>query len=282
MKKTIYVLLAILVIVGIALTFLTRPGEYAAEKSLYQALRGANKIVQNPDVVPPVMFAAAEGDLKNVVTKFPKTNTAKVAQMALAKFYVVTKKFDKAFEVLDTIIKVPDQNAMLSSEARFIKGNIYESRGQWSKALAEYIVLRDSDTITPIGLQMPLYIANYYRKNGDLAEATSAFNEAVAYYRPLSRKHAKTEIGYVASNFLSQSYVNLKKYEEAGLVIEDTIDTYPSMYTYRQQLPAMELIYAQALKDPRKAIAVYKRVLEKTKDARLAKLMQARIDQLSK
>ncbi|MBU2101772.1 MAG: hypothetical protein KKF80_00090, partial [Candidatus Omnitrophica bacterium] len=117
---------------------------------------------------------------------------------------------------------------------------------------------------------------------GDLTQANSAFNEAVTYYRALSRKHAKTEIGYVSSNFLSQSYVNLKKYEEAGVVIEDTIDTYPSMYTYRQQLPAMELIYAQVLKNPRKAIAVYKKVLEKTKDARLAKLMQARIDLLQK
>jgi tetratricopeptide (TPR) repeat protein len=280
MKKAVGILIAVLIIVYAGLSLLCHGGEYPAEKLLYKALRAANKIIKNPDVVPQAMFISTENDFQEVVKKYPATKTAKAAQMTLAKFYAATKKYDRALKTLDAIIAAPGQDALILSEARFTKGIIYESQNQWDRALAEYSVVRDTYKATPLGFQMPMYIGNFYRKRGNLTEAEATYRDAIVFYRNIARKNQGSELGYIASNFLTQAYVYLKKYEEAGVVIEDVIATYPSTLTYMQQLPAMEFIYVETLKNPRKAIAVYKQVKDKTKDAKFSKLLQKRIDAL--
>lgn len=282
MKKTVFILIAILLVVYAGLALLCRGGEYPAERMLYRGFRAANAILINPDVTPPVMVASVENNLKAVAQKYPKTRAAIASQMTLAKFYAANKKYDNAFATLDGIIAKAGDDLALVSEALLTKGSIYEVQNQWPKALAQYKKMRDEYPLTPLGMQIPLYIGNHYRKNADIAQADAAYEDAVVFYKGIASKNKGSEVGYVASNFLTQAYINLKKYEEAGESIENTIATYPSVFTYMKQLPAAEYIYATLLKNPGKAIALYKQVKEKTKDAKLLKILQERIEELEK
>ncbi|MDD5584891.1 MAG: tetratricopeptide repeat protein [Candidatus Omnitrophica bacterium] len=282
MKKTVFILIAILVVVYAGLSFLCRGGEYPAERMLYRGFRAANAIVINPDVAPAAMVASVENDLKSVAVKYPKTRAAITSQMTLAKFYAANKKYDIALATLDGIIAKEGRDLVLVSEALLTKGSIYEVRNQWPKALEEYKKMRDEYPLTPLGMQIPLYIGNHYRQNADIAEADAAYQDAVAFYKRIAEKNKGSEVGYVASNFLTQAYINLKRYEEAGESIENTIANYPSVFTYMKQLPAADYIYVKLLNNPAKAIAVYKQVREKTNDAKFSKLIQARIAELEK
>lgn len=280
MKKTVFILISILIIVYVILTILGSGGEYDAEKLLNRAAKLNEKIAANPDVVPPALFASVEKKLQTVPEKYPKTNAAKTAHMVLAEFYLVNKKYDKALQTLDTIIGLYKKDAAILSKAHFLKGKAYEEQGQWGKALAEYRIVWDKYADTSAGLQVPLYIGDYYSRKGKDAEAAKAYNEAAAFYEGVEKKNRGNGLGYLASNFLMQSYVNLKKYEEAGKVVEDTINNYPSKFTYAQHLPNVEFIFVKTLKKPEKAIEIYKSVIEKTDDNKLKKTLKERIELL--
>ncbi len=277
MKKTVIVLISILAAVWLVLAVLGSGGEYAAERLLYRASQVSKKIAANPDVVPPAMAASVEKDLRMVVEKYPGTKTARAAHLALAGFYAYQKKYDNALTLLDKTISAYGQDKAIVSESLFLKGNTYERQGQWDKALEEYTMLQSKYADTPLGLQVPLYIANYYTKNGKDAEADSTYNEAVTFYEKMGQALGDVTLKYLASTFLAQAYLSLKRYEDAGRVIEDTLNRYPSIPTYVQHLPSVELVFVNALKRPDKAIEIYTHVKEKTSDSRLKTFLDQKI-----
>ncbi len=280
MKKLLISLILILIVVGMALSVLGGRDEYAAEKLFYRAMMTHKKIVINPDVVPPKMVASVEKNLKAILERYPESRTAKAVPIALAEFYVMNKKYDKAIAALDMLIKAKDQDASLLSKAYFFKGAIYERQDQWDKALEEYKILRDEYTDTSLGLQVPLYIGRYYTKKSKEAEADKAYREAAVFYEKLEKDNEGKILGYVASSMLREAYINLGDYEQAGKIVEDTISDYPSQVTFVQQLPYVELIFVNKLKRPEKAIEIYKNVQEKTQDDKIKEILQDKISEL--
>jgi len=280
MRKTIITLILILVAVYAVLSVLSLGDEYRAESLFYRAMKANEKIVINPDVAPPKLCAAVENNLRKILEGYPETTTAKSAHIALAEFYLYRKKYDKALSTLGEIIEAEGQDLRMLSKAHFYKGVVHEKQDEWDKALKEYTILRDAYTDTGIGLQMPLYIGRYYAEKGEKPEAAEAYEEAARYYEKLETENRGEMLGYAASTLLRQTYIILWKYEEAGRVVEETIDNYPSEQTYVQQLPSVELIFVKALKRPEKAVEIYKKIIEKTKNERLIKQLQKRIGQL--
>ena len=266
MKKVTLSLIAILVVVGISLSIISRGGEYAAERLFYRAIKASKKIAINPDVAPPRLVSSVEKDLKSVLEKYPDTNAAKAAHLALAEFYLSRKKYDEALSTLNDIIGTEDQSITILSRAHFFKGSLYEKQDQWDKALKEYMILRDTYTDTQLGLQVPIHIGRYYTVKGREAEADEAYREAVVFYEKLERDNRGKILGYAASTLLRETYISLRQYEQAGRVLEDTINNYPAQLTFVQQLPYVELIFVKALKRPEKAIEIYKNVKKKTKN----------------
>ena len=279
MKKLVYILISILILTYIALALLAE-GEYEAEKLLYRASKAINKIAANPDVVPPAMHATAEDNLQAILDRYPKTNTAKHAQDALVQFYMLTKEYDEAIGFLDGILEIPDQDRAVLSKAHFLKGNAYEMKGEPDKALAEYVKVRDEYQDTPVGIQVPLYIGDYYTRMGRGPMADEAYKQAVTLYTRIAKEDERKPVKYMASTLLAQTYINLKRYKEAGDVIEDIINTYPAPLTYRQHLPIVDFIFVKMLNRPEKAIEIYSGIKEKSTDANLNKMLKTRIGQL--
>lgn len=280
MKKTISILIAVLIGVCAMLAVLGSSAEYAAEKLFYKAMKINKKIAMNPDVAPPALLASVENNLTKLLKKYPKTDMAKTARIALAEFYISNKIYDKALSTANAVLNAYDKDVTVASTAQFLKGVIYEKQNQWDKALREYTILRDKYPNTQLGIQVPLYVGRYYTGKGMDAEANAAFNEAGAFYERIERENKGNMLGYIASTLLMQAYLNLKRYDEAGRVVEETIKNYPSPTTLVQLLPYVDLIFVKTLKKPEKAIGIYKDVKERTRDAKLAKFLEKRIEKL--
>ncbi len=277
MKKTIIILVAILIALYAGLAILGRGGEYAAEKLFYRAMKINSKIAANPDVAPPALVGSVENNLQKLLKKYPASNAAKSASMALAEFYMGNKQYDKALRQADAMLGKYTKDMVVASAAQFLKGIIYEKQNQWNRALKEFATLRDKYSNTQLGMQAPLYIANYYKSKGNEAEANQAYNDAAIFYEKFVKDDKGKPRGYIASTLLLQAYLNLEKYEEAGRLAEDTIKNYLSPVALNQFLPAVDFIYLQKLNKPDKAVEIYKFVKSKARDERLVNLIDKKI-----
>lgn len=280
MKKIIFILVVILGAVCLVLSILGWGGEYTAEKLFYRAMKLNSKIAVNPEVAPPMLLASVESDLQKLLKKYPKSNTAKTANIALAEFYVSNKKYDKALAQINVIMNTYGQDIPTASTAQFLKGLTYEKQNRWNKALAEYMLLRDKYTNTDLGIQVPLYIGRYYAGKGKQDEANKAYNEAALFYEKLEQNNRGKMLGYIASTLLMQAYLNLRDYNGAGKAVEDAFNNYPYQLTVAQFLPYVEPIFIGKLNKPEKALKIYKNLKEKTRDAKLIRLLETRIKKL--
>lgn len=282
MKKIIPILILILAVVFFILFRLSLASEYAAERLFYRAMKEHKKILLNPDVSPPIMLSAVESELKNIVEKFPLAQVAKKTYVNLAQVQLKSKKYDAVQSTLDAIVRKYPEDVSIASQAQFLKGRAFEKQQRWDEALKEYTLLRDKYTSTPLGLQVPLYIGNYYSARERYAQANQAYNQAAAFYEKLEQKERGTVLGYMAADFLLQSYINLENYEQSGKVLEDMLNNYPGFIAFAQQLPKIEAIFVRALNNPDKAKEIYRSVIARTDDRDLIEALKVRIKLLEK
>lgn len=280
MKKIILALIAILIVIFAVLSVLSPDKEYAAEKLFYCAMKTNSKIAANPDVAPPALLASVESDLKRLIVKYPESNVAKPANWALAEFYLIHKDYGKALSAAEDILEKYKDDAATASAAQFLKGVVYEREGEWPKALVEFKTLQDKYTVTQLGLQAPLYIANYYNAKGEEAKAEDAYARARSFYEKMEREYTGKNIGYAASMLMIQTCLNSGDYERAGQAIESTLGKYPAPVTFRQLLPHVDPVFIEKLGQPERAIAIYRSITEKTKDEGAIKALQEKIDSL--
>jgi tetratricopeptide (TPR) repeat protein len=280
MRKVIITLILILIVVYAGLSILNWRGEYSAERIFYRAIKANEKVLINPDVAPPGLLAYVEKNLQTLLKKYPHTKTVKGARLALAEFYLNRKRYDEAQAVLDKIIGIEKEDLSMLSKAHFVKGVIYEKRDEWDKALEEYETLKDELTETALGLQIPLYIGSHYAERGDQKNAARSYNEAATFYKKLAEENKGKLLGYTASTVLRHTLIILERYEEAGRVLEDTLETYPTEQTFAQQLTFVELIFVSKLNRPEKAIELYKYVQSKTNYDKLKEFLEEKIKQL--
>jgi tetratricopeptide (TPR) repeat protein len=277
MKKTVYILILIVLAVYIIFSVVSAGGEYAAEKIFYRAMKANAKITANPNVVPPKLIEYVETNLKDILKKYPKTDVARAASITLAEIYIYNKRYDDALSTSDSIIKTYSSAPAILSTAHFLKGQVYEKQDKWAKALKEYNIVRNNYTDTVLGIHMPLYVAKYYAGKGRDADARQAYSEAVLFYGKLEKVNSRKMLGYTASKLLIQVYMDTGNYEEAGRVLEETINNYRSGITLEQLLPQVENVFVIKLKQPDKAIEIYKSIKEKFKDERLNKFLDKKI-----
>ena len=280
MKKIVVLYIGILAAVFAVLSFVSREDEYAAEKIFYSAAKTGGRIAKNPDVAPPAMISAIDSDLKKIIQRYPETNMAVPAYISLAEVYISDKQFKEAIALLDEFIAKRDKDAFNVSRALFLKAIAYESDKKWDLARKELDLLADKYIETPFGLQAPLYVAVHYQKADDSIQAQKEFNNALNFYRKLTNTYKGKMMGYAASGYLVQTYMQLDRAEDAGDAIEQIIKDYPAPMVYMQYLPTVDYIFAEKLKKPERAISILSDVLEKITDEKMKKVIIKRIEEL--
>lgn len=280
MKKLIITLVLILIVIYAALAILGSGGEYAAEKLFYKAMKKASELAANPDVAPPLQLVLVERELKLLMSKYPNANITKFGHMGLLELYINNKRYDEAMDLAEVIKGKYSSDVGTLSTAQFAKGLIYEKQDKWDKALAEYNILKEKYPTTQLGIQSPLYIWKYYETKGLDSQAKDAYQNAIAFYTKMGKEYSSKMAGYTASILLIQTYLDIKDYESAGKTLEKTLHEYSSPMAFVQLLPLTQNIYIENLNNPKKAIEIYKYVMSKTKDPRLAKILKQKIKAL--
>lgn len=257
-------------------------GDYIAEQLFYRAMRINRKIIANPEVVPLRMLAAVENDLQKIEQRYPESSIALPAQFALAEFYVAREKYAEAISLLQELVVKDKDDLWTVSKARFLKGAVYQKQGEGEKALREWTVLRgEKYTNTPWGLEAPIYIGNYYYQKGNQPQAERAYSEAALFYRKIESERKGTPAGYTAANLLLRTYIQMRRYDDAGKTAERIVDTYNNRLTLLQQLPNIELLFVRIMRNPDKAIEIYNRIKTKTDEPELRKALEQRIAELT-
>lgn len=282
MKKLIIFLSIILIALYAGLAVLGSGGEYAAEKLFYRIMKNASRVSLNPDAAPPAQLAAIEGDLKALLKKYPDTKPARLGHIALIEFYITNKRFEDALSMIETANKAYGSDTDVLSTAQFLKGTIYEKEKRWDRALEEFNILKERYPASQLGMQIPIYIGKYYKSKGSYAEAREAYESAAAFYAKMEKQYSGKMLGYTSSILLIQTYLSLDDYKSAGETLENTLRSYASTLSFSQLMPQVENIYVKNLNEPAKAVEIYKHMLTVTKNSRMIKYLNSKIENLEK
>jgi len=281
MRKIVIILIVVLVLAYMGLSLVSRDKEYAAEKAFYATTKKLNEISRNPDVVTPAMYDSIEVGLEEIIKKYKETKTVPFSYIRLAEVYIADKKYDNAILTLNNFIEAGNKNVALLARAHFLKGVSYERQGQWQSALKEFHILRDKYTDTPLGIQIPAYIADHYEREKEPEKAKVAYAEAISFYTSLEERNKGTMLGYAAATMKTEIYYKIGQYEDAGKSIEYTIMNYPSEIAITQQLPYIQEIYLKALKRPDKVIELYEYIITITENEKLKTALRGQIKRLT-
>ena len=264
MKKTV-----ILVFICM-LFFLAGCGdEYPAEKLYWKAGKFSGQIFRNPKGTPSSQYEKAIAAFRKVVRKYPDSKNAREAQLKIGELYVAWENFPQAIKEFEKAIQKYPGNTILCSTAQFAIGACYEKQENWKEALVAYRKLFSDYKNTPLGIQVPLYIAQYYQRNEKNKEANKAFRQAIKDYKKIVKDHPNSKIAYVVQDYIVVCYGSLKQWRKAINSLEKFFKDYPESPKAAQSLLTIAGIYRNQLKEPQKAIAIYRQFLKEYPDSKL-------------
>ncbi len=275
--------LLLVVCCGLLVTGLTGCGsQYSAEKVYWQANQAAKEIIQNR----PLDKLSAEEHQKiiagyrRVVEKCPLEPLAAQSQFIIAQIYILQGQHAKAKEELVKITQNFSGNAELASQAQFMLGNLYERQGDWGQAISEYEKVTDLFPLSSMGLKTPIYIAEYYQRTKNEAEADKAYNQAIKHYKKIINEYSGTSVAAVVKDYSALAYASQGRWDEAVDVWQAIVNEYPQSQIGTDLLFAIGETYLKQIKDLQKAIEVYEEFVKKNPTSKIigqAKFQIARL-----
>ncbi len=227
--------------------------QYSIEKKYWKAKKLKDKIVNQPESYTAGDLEKATSLLKDFTRKYPTHNLAIEADLDIATLYMVKNEFEKAREQLREMVQDHASNQLICSEALFLIGNSYQVEGKWESALAEYQKLKQDYPQTARGLDMPIYIARYYKSSGQPRKMAEAYQEAIKYYTQLNQQYPNTQLGFYVSRSAGRCYMELQDWDRALKVFQNILEDYRGKIDLDDILMNISIIYAHELKDLEKA-----------------------------
>ena len=275
----------ILLLISIALASLLAgcgADEYAIEKRFYQISKQAEKIFKNPHASPPKELERVVNILNRFSQKYPKSNLAIDAEFNIARLYIVKEEYDKARAQLKTIISKYSKSEPICSEAIFLIGNSYQIQDKWELALEQYKKIMQDYPITPTGLDIPIYIAQYYKIKYQPDKMIADFQEAIGHYKALADKYPKSPFAFNCDTLVAQCYVELKDWQDAINSFNSIIEKYKGKVNVDGLFMQVASIYNKELKDKIKAKETLERLIKEYPQSRFIKIAQTLVKELEK
>jgi|GEM_PF-1197215 len=250
---------------------------YGIERRFWRAKALSQKIVVNSDSTPPSLFEESRKRFEEIIKDYPNHHALiKESNLSIAGLLIYEKKYQEARNFLNKVQKEYPKDKAFGARSQFLLGFSSEREGNWEAALKEYRVLRDRYPESQVGLEIPLYIARHDLKT-DTQKGSESYEAAADYYRRLIQGNPKTPLQFLAFNYLLGGYEEQKKWDKALEVLRELVMTYPRMSrNYFLRIDA----YGLRLKQPEKAIAIYKSLIQSYPDHQDAALFKKRIERL--
>ena len=282
MKRSLVTFAGILFGLYIVFSLLDYKGEYAVEQKMWAANQKYAQVVKDPQSVPDRTYEDLARQYQKIIDQHPDSTLAPKAHMIMTSLYLVKKDYAVAREKAQEVFKKYPQNTEICAEAMSAIGKSYELARDWPNALKAYRELINKYPMTEVGMNAPVYIANYYAKNNMPSQAQSAFNEAILHFKDLEAAHAGTEIELNSLRLQANSYLFQKKWAEG-------IDAYGKILirsaTLNRLTPQQGLFLIKTintlpgtqLKDYDTPIRIYKKFMAENPKHKLNQIMEGMI-----
>jgi len=269
MKKTLFVLFAVLVAVYLFFSFISIKSEYNAEKKLWKINQEYADLLRSPETAPEQGFDELISRYKQYVEEFPASRLKPKVQIMVGRVYLLKKDYDAARMELKKVIELYPDTEELKLESLSAIAKSYELEDRWLDALKIYKEIQRDYPETSVALSVPLYIAQYYQENNKKLEADKAFADAVAYYNQMVRDTVDPKVEYKALTLLSVCYLAQEKWMETVKVLEKIILKYPIPQVTPKIIAMINNISTAKLNDYDIPIQIYKNFLERYPDHQL-------------
>jgi tetratricopeptide (TPR) repeat protein len=267
MKKLagLLILMVLFVLAGCA------PDQYSVERKYWRARKYKDAIMSNVQGSPPEQLQKAVAALTDFIRKNPSNRLAIDAELDIATLYILKNEFEKAREHLRGMKDRHSESELICSEASFLIGNSYQVEGIWDLALAEYKKVVQDYPYTIRGLDMPMYIAGYYKTQRQPQKMTKAYKEALEHYAQLNQQHPNSQLAFYSSRLTGRCYMELKDWPKALNAFQGIIATYREKVELDDILMNIAIIYAHELKDIEKASEALEQLVKDYPDSKFIK-----------
>jgi TolA-binding protein len=228
MRKLILTYLAILLIVGIALSLADQKSEYKAERALWTINEHFADIAKDPKTIPDATFNSVIKEYENFIKKYSYARITPAAKIYLGRVYLVKENFDKAREVFEKIVQEYKDNSEVAVQALVDIGQSYVIQKDDANLLKVYQRIEKEYPLTNLGIHTPLLIAQLHTSHNDLTSANKALDEAANYYKDLAAKYPKSQIEVISLRLLGTSYLAKRQWTDAVQTFMDVLSRYPT------------------------------------------------------
>lgn len=234
---------------------------YVAERLLWKADRMVSLLLQKATKEHRQLTYAEVDEMiavyKKVGDRFPLEQNAARAHFSIADIYVRVEKFDDARKELARVIQNFSTAPLIASRAQVQIAQTFEREGKLNRAVEEYEKVRDLYPLTPLGLQVPLRIMQFYRQKDDEANVQKAYRQALRHYAEVLNQFAGTSTAGFYHSYIAIAHIEAREWERALEAWDAIIAAYPNTpFAVRAQISKAE-IYVNNLNNVAKGIELY-------------------------
>jgi TolA-binding protein len=269
MKRT----LLVLIIAGLLLSGCAND-QYSIEREYWKVNRRAQAIFKNPVGTPPNERERAVEVLNKFITSHKDNILAVRAEFTIGRIYLVTGLYDEARKQFNSISAKYAKSATIVSESIFSIGSSYQLQKNTDDAVAQYKTIISRFPLSPRGLQMPIYIAQYYASLHDPVKMQESYKEAINQYQSLAQKDMKSALALRSYTLIAECYAGLKDWQKSIGALETIVTNFKDRASMDGVLLNIAVIYRRELRDQEKAKAVLMRLIKEYPDSRYAKAAQ--------
>jgi TolA-binding protein len=227
--------------------------------------------MKNPVATPSNEIDRVVVLLNKFAAEHPKNMLAVRAEFSIGKVYLAKGMYDQARNQFKAMIKKYSESAAIVSEAIFFTGSAYQLQDNPDAAVAQYRQIISKYPLSPRGLQMPMYIAQYYASRHEPVKMQDAFKEAITHYESLAQKDTKSALSLRAYTLVAECYAGLKDWPQAIAALETIVTNFKDRAKVDGVLLNIAVIYQRELRDLPKAKEVLARLVKDYPDSRYAK-----------
>ena len=223
---------------------------YMSERSLWSAEVLARRVSNDPSAMPPLVFTRTFDRLKQVIVRYPGTESAAKAQFMIGEVYAARKEYPAARKEFERVISsYPGQSKQVIVAYRAI-ALTYQKEKDWARAVETYRTLLKRYPLNLSVQNVPVQIIELSRRYLS-QNADQAVQEAVAHYKELIRQAPpRGMLAFAAHQFLAGCYLQKAEWRETVQELETLIMAYPQRREVVIWLKMAEGIYSQHLKEP--------------------------------
>lgn len=215
MKKLLFNLFLILLIVFIVFTALDYKGTYSAERDLWKINDKFSQAAIDPKSIPDSTFESLASRYQAFIKKYPDSALVPPVQILIGRVYLTKGDYARAREQFEKIIKIYKDKPNVGVEAAADIGRTYALENNSEMVLKNYERVKNEFPLTPIGMQAPLILAKYHSERGDVEKTQAAFDAAITHFKKIIKDNPDSTIEFNALRSLGATYLASKKFDEA-------------------------------------------------------------------